>query len=49
MNPEDVSKVMAGLARLSHKKSPRTREHFVLMGRKSALAKKKKKLSTPTA
>lgn len=34
------------LAKLSHEKSPRTREHFLKMQRKSVLKRKQNKLST---
>lgn len=46
MDKEVVSKIMAQLAKISHEKSPRSKDHYREMQRKSVESKRKKKLST---
>ena len=50
MNPEDISKIMSHLGKMSHKKKPRSKEHMSKIGK--AGAKKRwanaKALSTAT-
>lgn len=41
MKKETLKEVMTHLAKQSHKKHPRGKEHFSLMGKKSAEARKK--------
>ena len=43
---QQISKIMSDLARLSHKKSPRTREYFSRIQKKRWADKRKLELST---
>ena len=46
MNKKELSKVMRELGKLSHKKSPRTKEQYKRMQAKSVAKRKANKLST---
>lgn len=46
MNPEDFKRIASALGKLSHQKSPRSKDYYVQMGKRSADSKKRKKLST---
>lgn len=43
----EISKYMSDLAKLSHKKFPRTKEYFSRIGKIPKKPRKKKELSTP--
>ena len=47
MTPEDITAIASAMGKLSHKKSPRSKEFYKEIGAKGGKAKrKKKKLST---